>query len=109
MEAFIEICKTDAEKYGTIADTREPSANQTAPSVFANTSSSAIGSSSNNGGSTGSSTGGSSSSEGSLLAGWIPDDQLPPANEVPDSGVCTIPSDEEAGDGSALVGNYDIH
>ena len=83
--------------------------NQTTPSTSGTTSSSGGSASSTAGGSTGSSTGSTSSSGGSLPAGWIPDDQLPPANEVPDSGVCTIPSDEEAGDGGPLVGNYDIH
>lgn len=63
----------------------------------------------NTGGSTGSSTGSTSSSGGSLPAGWIPDDQLPP-RDVPKGntgGALNNTSGNGSGTGP-LTSNYDI-
>ena len=83
----------------------------TTPSTSGNTSSSGDSTSSTNntGGSTGSSTGSTSSSGGSLPAGWISDDQLPP-RDVP-KGSTGGALNNTSGNGSGtgpLTSNYDI-
>ena len=94
LEGFIELLEAMGS-YKTLVpqpSTSTTTANNnttTTPSTSGNTSSSGGSTSSTNnaGGSTGSSTGSTSNSSGSLPAGWIPDDQLPPRSS--DDGEST--------------------
>lgn len=89
--------------------------NQTTPSTSGNTSSSggstsSTGSTDSTGGSTGSSTGSTSSSGGSLPAGWVDDSQLIWSETTGSTETMDKHTDAgTAGNGGALVGNYDIN